>query len=328
MLLTPLVAARRGPPQRTTEICLIAPETFLRRPRTWYDAITTLKAAVITAPDFGYRYCLRHPPVAADFSNVRHAIVGSEPVRASTLRDLAETFGCFGLSPTALSPAYGMAEVGLAASIDGPSDSWRSVCLDARALSEGEVLATDDRERGIEIAASGPSLPGYSVVGLESDRVTPLMVAGPSIGRDLETGKTLGSDSGMLSTQDVGFTVDSHVYVLGRSDDYVVVAGRNLHAPSIECSVARRPEIRDERAAVVSIPDGGWALLCETVRPLDEKSRDDLRRAVRRDVINECGQAPDAINFLKRHEIPYTTSGKLMRRALAARFLAGDLRMS
>ena len=95
------------------DIVLLEPAQFLRNPSVWLNALSEWRGTFTASPDFGYRLCVeRGKTDHIELGPLRCAIVGGEPVRASTLTEFADRYGRDGFRSTALCPAYGLAEVG------------------------------------------------------------------------------------------------------------------------------------------------------------------------------------------------------------------------
>ena len=81
-------------------ITLMAPVTFLQRPRRWLEAITRTRATISGGPNFAYELCSRRirpdERAALDLRSWRLAFNGAEPIRRSTLERFAITFGPVG----------------------------------------------------------------------------------------------------------------------------------------------------------------------------------------------------------------------------------------
>ncbi|MGH3466118.1 MAG: AMP-binding protein, partial [Thermocrispum sp.] len=90
---------------------VMEPETFLRRPERWLQALSKRSDAVSAAPDFAYAWCAaRVSPQAKaelDLSGWRVAVNGAEPLRADTVRDFHSAFAGCGLREHAQTSAYG-----------------------------------------------------------------------------------------------------------------------------------------------------------------------------------------------------------------------------
>lgn len=306
---------------------LLDPSTFLRDPRSWIEALHHYQGTFSAAPDFGFRLATRYPARGGiDLSRVRCAIVGGEVVRASTLAAFGSSYADRGLDSLALCPAYGMAELGLAATLTAPDRPWRSRRLSAAALADGH-LAVPTGDDVVELVASGQPLPGYQVVGPSTDgAVGPIAVTGPSIGRNPTTGRSLADGDGWLRPGDVGFVDDDGLFVCGRSDDYVVANGRNIYAPAVEDAAGAVAGLRPGRVTAVGLPSGEWVVVAETVgEPPGAAQAETIGRAVRRGAVSVCAARPDAVVLVGSGQLPLTSSGKLQRNLVRSRLGRGEL---
>ena len=113
------------PMQLGTEAVVITPDQFLRRPIIWAELITKHRATITSGPNFAYsmlaRVLERADPAAIDLSSLRVAANGAEPIDHRDLKN-SQRPAPFGLRPTALTPAYGLAETTLAASLGSAHD--------------------------------------------------------------------------------------------------------------------------------------------------------------------------------------------------------------
>lgn len=328
MLLTGLVAA--GPRfVDGGDIILMDPTTFLRDPTVWLESLDRWRGTFTAAPDFGYRLATRRSPSRhIDLSSLRCAIVGGEVVRAETLTSFVSTFRGNGLSPQALCPAYGMAEMCLAVTLTSPGESWRTRTVSSSALADS--LISEPRNAGDELVlvASGRPLPNYEVAGPSSEVETgELAVRGPSIGNDAFEGTPLGDKLGWYKPGDTGFIEDEWVYVAGRTDDYVVANGRNIYAPSVEAAVGVVDGLRTGRVTVFGLDGGQWVIAAEPVDAmlLDPDEMDRLGRAMKSAAVGVSSAKPDAVILVEAGALPLTSSGKLQRKLVRHRFVAGDL---
>jgi fatty-acyl-CoA synthase len=112
----------------------------------------------------------------------------------------------------------------------------------------------------------------------------------------------------------MGFIWNSELYVTGRTDDVLIVAGRNIFVQELEANIGAEPGIRKGNCAIVDIPRAGRnriALVAETgsaeVDPNELASR--LGKVTR----EYCGLAIDEFIFLPIGTFPKTPSGKVQR---------------
>ena len=121
---------------------------------------------------------------------------------------------------------------------------------------------------------------------------------------------------------------DGYIWIIGRIDDVLNVAGHRLGTAEVESALVSHPSVAE--AAVVGRPDElkGQGVVCfVTVKEGIKTSRDlgeDLKKHVRK-VIGPVA-TPDEVRFAAA--LPKTRSGKIMRRLLkqiaAGETLKGD----
>jgi acyl-CoA synthetase (AMP-forming)/AMP-acid ligase II len=297
---------RTGPGYRY--VC-ISPELFLAKPSIWLEMCSASKATVTAAPTFAYSVLSRHLPRCEplDLSHLRAAIVGAEPIGKVTLEAFAAQARRHGFREQALCPAYGLAEATLAVSMVRPSSGWssREIVVEGRAgtyVSCGCVLDC------VNVAAPG----------IEQG-AGPIRVAGAA--RCVETiPPARARTDHWLDTGDLGVLADGELFVTGRSDDLICVAGRNIFAWELESALSALSSIREGDCAIVTDGRGGYAVLFELRGPASDVG--DVVRDVRKSLASKTGTAPSAVGCLPRGTIPKTPSGKVQRNQIAANWRA------
>ena len=128
----------------------------------------------------------------------------------------------------------------------------------------------------------------------------------------------LSAFDGYYLTGDSGYVdADGYVFVLGRSDDVINVAGHRLSTGSIEAVVASHPAVAE--CAVVGIHDdlkgqrpSGYVVLKSGVDIEDDTLRDELVAMVR----NEIGAVATFRDVTVVPALPKTRSGKILRKTM------------
>lgn len=117
-----------------------------------------------------------------------------------------------------------------------------------------------------------------------------------------------------------------HWQIHGRSDDTIKVSGRRIGPAEIESALVGNPQVAE--AAVIGVPDadrGQRIVAFVTLRP-DVAALDDKTAA--QSVIHAVGKAMAPSAIIAVAGLPKTKNGKIMRRAIRARYLgepAGDM---
>lgn len=339
---------------------LISPTSFLLRPVVWLEMITRYRAHFSTAPNFGYDLCLQRVTAeqrsGLDLSSWLFALNGSEPVRADTLDLFARTFAGAGFNLASFVPCYGLAEGTFFVSggrgvpgnvtISVPALEWDGVIrppvvgepqrqvvscgrvasdIDLRLVQAGATRDCPAGQVGEIWLAGGSISPGYW--RRDDERFAARLDNGPA--------------ESFFRTGDLGFIHDGELYVLGRYDDVIVLAGRNHYPQDIELTaqlshralaagrVVAFSYQRDEVTAV--------AVVAETAKKIRVAApgtptadgfldRAEVIRKVRSAVSREHQIRLTEVILLRPAGLPRTTSGKIQRRLCRELFLADRLK--
>lgn len=316
-LLAPLAggAAKYGHHRLT----LMKPETFVADPRSWLRTCSDAGASILVAPNFALELAIRVSARSGplDLSRVRSIIVGSEAVHADTLERFAHAYSPFGFEPLAFCPAYGMAEATVAVTMVRPREQWRAIA------QPGEDGTSDEAAR--PLVSNGFAVDGVDVrVAAPDGAVGTVEVRSDSllsryIGADLHL-----TDDGYFVTGDLGVMDRGELFVIGRGDEVIVVAGQNLYPADLEAAV-QHDTVRAGCVAAVAAPDGGFAIVVEPRASTIEPS--ELEAAcpgIRATVASKTGSAPTTVAFVPRGSLPKTPSGKLRRLQIRKVLDAGD----
>ncbi len=308
------------------ELVVLRPEHFVMNPNRWLRLLSEHRITAASAPDFGWAKAAgRLRDVGSlDLSALRIALVGAEHIRADTLRTFAAATASAGFDERAFIPGYGLAEATFGVTGVRPADRWRSRTFDADRLGAGELVVDDG---GRELVSCGPALTGMEVRIAPGATVGPIEIRSPSLldGYLHATVAGLVEEAppirdGWLRTEDLGFLDGGELFVTGRADDVLVVAGRNLYATDLEAAAVSTGSLKSGGAAALGAPDAdGWVLLIEPATV--ESDAHDVARAVRAAVVSRGAPAPSRVVVVPAGALPRTTSGKLQRH-VARRLLA------
>lgn len=325
----------------------IGPLSFAKTPRLWFDVAAAHRATVLSAANFALALTVRRVPdevlAAVDLSPVRLMLVGAEPISATVWRDFAAKMRPTGLDPRAATPVYGLAEATLAVTFPPLGEVAAPVVLDRAALSRGRAVERepggDAEEAAVEVMDVGVPVPGCAVritdeAGrpLGDRRVGHIEVCGPQIARGYHrlpepTAQTFAD--GWLRTGDLGFLRDGRLCVSGRHKDVLFLNGRTFHAPDMEEVAASTPGLPAGITAVVGSTDPvtgservvvfvSWSRPPGTATEVLEQVARRVRGALGHDDVYVLALPPSAF--------PRTTSGKLQRQRMRARFEEGAYR--
>jgi acyl-CoA synthetase (AMP-forming)/AMP-acid ligase II len=294
------------------------PERFLESPRTWFDDCARVGATITAGPPFAVDMAVRAERVRGGSGAlaIRICLVGAELVDWEILEDAAKVFGPRGLDLGLFTSAYGLAEATLGVTIGDLASPPRFLDIEVDALLDGRVkeVAQDASARRRLVSAGTPL--GDTVVRCEGT-IGEIVVRSPSVASGYVGSTRDGNgrlENGELWTGDIGFIHDGQLYVSGRSDDLLIIGGRNVHARDIEAGLSREQEIRKGNCALVTTSESGGArigLVAELTD--DECDPGELAARLRRLSMQSAGVPITDFVFLPTNTFPKTPSGKPQR---------------
>ena len=342
LLLTPLVLGGRS--------VLMPPMAFLKRPHAWLTLIDRHDIDFSPAPNFAYDLCVQRIGDAdlagLDLSRWRCACNGAEPVQAGTVEAFTRRFAAAGLRPEAMLPGSGMAETTLVVSGDRPARRPLLTEVDAAAFERGELLPPASGAAAHRVVSSGPAEHlDVRIVDVEGGRTLPdgrigeIWVRGPNVargywGRPEETRRVFGAttpegEDGFLRTGDLGALRDGELYVTGRSKELIIVRGRNLYPQDLEAATrTAHPSLERGFGAAFSVAVPAEEVVIVRECRARGAGPDELARiaaSIRDLLARDAGVPAHNIVLVRPGTVARTTSGKIQRRLLRRRFLAGEL---
>jgi acyl-CoA synthetase (AMP-forming)/AMP-acid ligase II len=207
--------------------------------------------------------------------------------------------------------AYGLTETSSTIAVLGPDDH-------RQALNGGDLT---------RLSSAGRIVPGMEAQVRDPDgtvlaagQAGELWVRGAQVaGEYAGTGSVL-DDEGWFPTRDrARLDDDGYLYLDGRADDTIIRGGENISPAEVEDALLAHPAVRE--AAVAGVPDQDWGQRLVAFVVLHEGltvGEPELRAFVRGQA--RGSRTPDRVVF--RTALPYTATGKLLRRELVAQLAA------
>ena len=219
--------------------------------------------------------------------------------------------------------AYGLTETSSTIALLGPDD---------HRVAQYSEDPTEQRRLG----SVGSALPGVELsirddVGAELPAGEPgeIFVRGEQVsGEYLEAGSLLVD--GWFPTRDGGFIDKAgYLFVQGRNDDVIVRGGENMSPGEIEDVLLTHPGVKD--AAAIGVPDQQWGERVVAIIVLHDQATTSPADGTTGRVINDGTVSESEIQDLVRErlrssrvpehvvvvdELPYSDTGKLLRRVL------------
>jgi fatty-acyl-CoA synthase len=303
------------------DLVLSSPQRFMVAPRTWFEDMAhsgcTQSAGTGSALHFAARAQRSQLPRKLQ---LRSLVIGAERVEASVLGDVLATFGASGLVPTALRPAYGLAEATLAVTATRTDQPPRVRTVDSAMLADGELCDADadaGSEGATALVSLGPPCQGVELRFPQDDRVSELHLRTPSMfsGYHAEPEQTRDRlRDGELATRDLGFLHDCELYVVGRSDDVLSIGGRNVYTSEIEAAVSALHGVRHGCCTIIDVPGTRVPHLALLVELRDGHTGfEAIAAAASRTATAKAGVNLSECVFLEKGALPKTPTGKVQR---------------
>lgn len=327
----------------------MSPLAFLKQPVRLLQAIHDYRGTHSAAPNFAYDLMARRVTVeqvaVLDLTTWQVALNGAEPIRRRTIERITELLAPAGFVPSALRPAYGMAEVTLLATVSRGAQHYLDA--DPDALEQNRYCP--GRHRALSLVSSGRPGTGVEVLIVEPDTSTALpddhvgeiwlrsrsVAAGyhgkPGMTVERFAAETGTGDGPYLRTGDLGMLHGGELYVTGRRKDLLIINGRNIYPQDIEEFVQTlHTALASCRGAAISVDSGGneRPVIIQTLQSgrLGDVSYAELAALVKRSVARNFDVPAPGVVFVERGGIHLTTSGKVQRASMRAAFL--DSRLS
>src|SRR5215207_6560179 len=303
------------------DLFVSSPERFGLSPGSWLRDLVDTRAGVTVCTNTALALGARMAGARGLTGQLGlHAIiVGAERIEWDTLRRTMDALGPYGLRPSTLRPAYGMAEATLAVTCSPKFEAPRYLAVDGFALADGAVVeAEEDDPAATRLVSSGPpAAPSIRLGGLTADAATEIRVSSPSLatgyyGDEARTAQRFVG--GELHTGDLGFVRDGYLYPVGRTDDVLSVGGRKVYAREIESAVDDLDGVRRGCSALVDTHDGGRQSLTLVVELANARAdAGELARQAAVLAMSKAAVALDRCVFLGKGAVPKTPSGKIQR---------------
>jgi acyl-CoA synthetase (AMP-forming)/AMP-acid ligase II len=248
---------------------------------------------------------------SADVPSLRTLSYGGSRIAPSIVARALELF-----PTTDLVNAYGLTETSSTIALLGPEDHRAAVASDdpvvrSRLGSAGRLIP------GVEAEIRGPD--GRPVPAGETGE---LWLRGEQVSGEYMARESPLDADGWFPTRDrAWFDQEGYLFIEGRADDTIIRGGENIAPSEIEEVLVQFPAVAD--AAVVGVPDDEWGQrIAAVVVPAAGMDVDPeaLRAFVREHL--RSSKTPDQVEV--RAELPYTDTGKLLRRVVLAELVGDD----
>lgn len=313
-------------------LVLMSPFDWVKHPALLLRTIHEFGGTLCWLPNFAYNHMARRirqrDSEGLSLATMRAFINCSEPVRADSHEQFAERFAANGLTPAMLQVSYAMAENTFAVTQTTLGQPVRVDVVDRVALQAtltAEVVSADHPSASLCVSCGAP-IAGVQVkvVDAAGNAVGERQVGEIYVQSDhMLTGYYRRPDlhpfdaAGWYQTGDRGYLADGEVYIIGRSKDLIINAGKNVYPQDLEAIVNGVSGIHAGRAVVFGVPDEreGTELIAvvaevDTASPEERKQ---IMQQVRQRIVQQSDVTINFVSLVDAGWLIKTSSGKISR---------------
>ncbi len=326
-----LIAGFLLPLMQGIPLVLLSPFDWVRHPALLFRAIDAHGGTLCWQPNFAYNHAARRirpqELEGVSLASMRLFINCSEPVRADTHAQFFERFATLGITEQSLAVSYAMAENVFAVTQTAVNQAPHLDRVDGMELAKnGRAIPVSSD--GVLIVSCGLPIKNTAVVlldnthhplpdrrvgeiGIKSD----CMLSGYHKRPDLRP----FTDDKFYLTGDRGYMADGRLYIIGRSKDLIINAGKNVYPQDIEAIVNEVEGVKNGRAVVFGVQDTreGTELITVVaeVQTNNAAARKKINKAIRQAIAKHSTVTASYVQLVEEKWILKTSSGKLARAA-------------
>ncbi len=326
-----LIAGFLQPLVQGVPLILISPFDWVRHPAMLLKAISDYKATLCWQPNFAYSHCARtirqRDSEGLDLSSIRAFINCSEPVRHDSHLRFAERFAGNGVRADQLSVSYAMAENTFAVTQTMVWQKPRVDIIERRLLQHHLTATPTTNDKEVEMIVScGKPISGTQVKVMDhrGQLIGERHIGEICVKSDCMLSAYYKRDDlqpfdaeGWYRTGDKGYIADGEIYIVGRSKDLIINAGKNIYPQDIEAIVNSVTGVHPGRAVAFGVPDEreGTELIA-VVAEVDidgVSAHKQISQSIRQQVGKQSDVTLNFITLVPKGWLIKTSSGKIAR---------------
>jgi acyl-CoA synthetase (AMP-forming)/AMP-acid ligase II len=341
-----LIAGFLLPLVQNIPLVLMSPFDWVQHPALLLRAIDQFKGTLCWLPNFAYNHCARRirrsDKSGLSLVSMRLFINCSEPVRHDSHQLFLNAFTEQGITPSMLGTSYAMAENTFAVTQTAPGQPATLDWIDAQALAEQHLAQplTSEHSQAVVKVSCGQPIAGTAVrvIDAKGKPLPPRHIGEIAIRSNCmlteyyRRPELRPFQDGWYHTGDRGYLADGEVYVIGRSKDLIINAGKNIYPQDIEAIVNEVPGVHAGRSVVFGVPDEreGTELIAVVaeVTTTDPEQQNQIRAAIRQAVAWQSTVTVSFVSLVNNQWLLKTSSGKIARDANRSKWLTQHSRTS
>lgn len=326
---------------------LTSPGAFVKRPRIWLELITNFRATCTPVPSFTLPLVVKRGGVKKGTSpinlqSMKNLIIINEPIYKEAVDEFADVFGPYGLSPSSISPSYGLAE-----NCTFVSTAWRFNSSNVPLISHNKLLPSarlgysiedDVVQEDMDIVVVNEETREAVEDGTEGEIwvSSPSNASGylghPSLTREVYHGRLRNKVSRCyVRTGDRGVVKgeERFLFVTGRCVDLIKLQNdREIHPHYIETAAQNSSPGFIRAGCLAALKIENTVVVVAEMQRSDQKDAGVLRKicqGVMEGVVKEEGVEVGVVVLVKSGSVPKTTSGKIQRWEARDKLVGGKM---
>jgi fatty-acyl-CoA synthase len=276
----------------------IDPFEWVLAPRILMDAITSEKATLTLLPNFAFNILSdkisERELEGISLSSMRMFINCSEPIRPNSFEKFKSKYIKYGLDPLSLATCYAMAETTFAVTQSISSKGYNTIDISRKSFTKGSIEIVDNTLDAKTLASSGRIISGCNLRIVDENRknlpegtIGEIAIKSVSMFdgyRNYPEKTSEVIDNGWYFSGDLGFSLNSELFVIGRKKDLIIVAGKNIYPEDVEDIISNVPGVIPGRVVAFGEDDESLgtemiSIIAET-KIEDDKEIADLRFSI------------------------------------------------
>jgi len=329
-----LIAGFLMPLIQGVPLVLMSPFDWVKSPAMLLRAISDHQGTLCWLPNFAYNHMARRirkrDVDGISLASMRAFINCSEPVHASSHQLFHDKYSHLGLSGEQLTVSYAMAENTFAVS-QTPIGTTPIIDIINRLELEQSLKAvpvSEDHEYALVKVSCGKTIPNTHIKVVDADGKT---LADRQVGELLVTSDCMLTEyhkrddlnpfdaDGWYKTGDRGYLVDGEIFVIGRSKDLIINAGKNVYPQDLESVINGVDGVHPGRAVVFGVYDEkeGTELIAVVaeVDTEDEVERKSIFQNIKQAIVTQTTVTIHFVHLVGEKWLIKTSSGKIARAA-------------
>lgn len=326
-----LIACTLLPTVKGLPLVSMDPFEWLVQPHLVLEESAKANRSLVWLPNFAFNHLARHARrlgAETRLDGVRALIDCSEPCRSESFDAMLQAYGERGLTAGQLQTCYATAETVFAATQSRIGEPVRRLTATIDGV-EKTLLSCGRPIGAVQVEVRGPD-----GAVLPDGEIGEIHMSGPSLFDGYFRQPALSAErlkDGWYGSRDLGLMDGGELFVCGRLEDLIIVAGRNLYSHDIEAALGAVEGLKPGRSAAFGVANAAagtedLVVLVETIEIADEARAASLAEAVRLHLSQTLLVTPREVVVLQPDTLIKTTSGKTSRDENRRRYLAGDLR--